>query len=253
MTPFAALQMYDWPEAAAQTDALWAHLRHALRAEGFSAPQALTRGGDVHAQWRDPALMLGQSCGYPFSIGLCGDAVLLGSPDYGVEGCDPGCYRSLIIVRPDSDARAPDDLRGRRLAYNAIESQSGFRCLGAMLGEGAFPAGLHTGSHRASIRAVAAGEADCAAIDGVSWRLAERHEPAARNVRILGLTPPTPGLPLICAPRFAADVSRLQAILAAALGDCPQNDTGIRGFARFRAEDYAALADAPSPLVAIPQ
>ncbi len=49
MPPIATLPMYDWPERYAETDALWATLRDALRAEGFDPPDDLTRDGDLEA------------------------------------------------------------------------------------------------------------------------------------------------------------------------------------------------------------
>ena len=53
--------MYDWPEERAATDAFWTRLRDALRAEGFDAPDTLTRGGDPWSLWRHPDLMLAQT------------------------------------------------------------------------------------------------------------------------------------------------------------------------------------------------
>ncbi len=69
-----------------------------------------------------------------------------------------------------------------------------------------FPAGSRfhlTGSHRNSIRAVASGEAQLAAIDAQSWWLALAHEPAADEVRMAGRSVDVPGLPLITATAFA--------------------------------------------------
>ena len=70
----AALQMYDWPEVAARTDAFWDRVAASLSAEGIAAPAALSRPGDLAAAWADPALLLGQSCGLPYVAGRCGGA-----------------------------------------------------------------------------------------------------------------------------------------------------------------------------------
>ena len=61
---------------------------------------------------------------------------------------------------------------------------------------------MATGGHRASIRAVAEGRADVAAIDCRSWQLARRFEPAARELHAVGWTRRSKGLPFICARRF---------------------------------------------------
>src|SRR3546814_4899140 len=75
------------------------------------------------------------------------------------------------------------DLKGRRAAVNAADSQSGCHALrhAAMdlADEGHFFGSVVlTGSHRASMQAVAAGEADVCAIDCVTWCLLQRSEPA---------------------------------------------------------------------------
>ncbi|MEO1530805.1 MAG: phosphate ABC transporter substrate-binding protein, partial [Pseudomonadota bacterium] len=86
--------MYDLPALRPQTDALWAGIAAGLRARGVNAPGALTRAADVHAPWRDPALLLGQTCGYPFWHALRGHVRLVATPVYAAPGCDGSTYRS---------------------------------------------------------------------------------------------------------------------------------------------------------------
>jgi ABC-type phosphate/phosphonate transport system substrate-binding protein len=50
----------------------------------------------------------------------------VGTPDYGVEGCPPGHYRSVFVVRADDRAPKPADFDGARFAYNEALSQSGW-------------------------------------------------------------------------------------------------------------------------------
>ena len=104
-------------------------------------------------------------------------------------------------------------LRGSRLAYNSTDSRSGYRALMADLeaaGEGVaiFAALLETGGHRASIRAVAEGRAEVAAIDCKSWALAIQHEPAARQLGVVGWTSKRHGLPYITARTTPGQVMR---------------------------------------------
>ena len=62
------------------------------------------------------------------------------------------------------------------------------------------PEWIETGSHRASVRAVAEEKADVAAIDAVCWALALRYEPeAVSRLKVIGQTPLRPGLPFITA------------------------------------------------------
>ncbi len=56
---------------------------------------------------------------------------------------------------------------------------------------------VETGGHRASIRAVAEGRADLAAIDCRAWALALRHEPCVRDLVVVGWTTERPGLPFV--------------------------------------------------------
>jgi ABC-type phosphate/phosphonate transport system substrate-binding protein len=60
---------------------------------------------------------------------------------------------------------------------------------------------IATGGHRKSIRIVAEGLADVAAIDCKSWHLALQHEPAANELAVIGWTPLRKGLPFITARR----------------------------------------------------
>ena len=60
---------------------------------------------------------------------------------------------------------------------------------------------IETGGHRASIRAVAEGRADVAAVDCKTWALARRLEPVARKLAVVGWTGRRMGLPFVTAAR----------------------------------------------------
>ncbi|MFN3262703.1 MAG: phosphate/phosphite/phosphonate ABC transporter substrate-binding protein [Pikeienuella sp.] len=243
----AALPMYDWPEVKAETDALWRALRDAFRAAGFAAPEARARPADLFAHWLSPELLLSQTCGLPFSARLRGAVTLLGAPAYDLPGCAQGDYRSVVVVRAEEAAGAVADFAGRAFAFNMAESQSGFAAFAASFGPPAalFGALVETGAHRLSIRAVAEGRADIASIDAVTWRLALDHEPAARALRVLAETPPTPGLPWITARRGAEEAARLAEAAEAgiaALGPAARAALHLNGFARRVEADYEPLA-----------
>jgi ABC-type phosphate/phosphonate transport system substrate-binding protein len=223
----AALPMYDLPELVAANDALWAAVAERLRAAGVDdVPGRLTRNGPLEAIWTDPRLLLGQTCGYPLVASL-GDRVrVVATPRYGAPGCDGAAYRSAVIVRADDRATDLADLRGRRAAVNDLTSNSGmnlFRAEIAPLAQGApfFSAVAITGAHAESVRAVAAGEADVAAIDVVSWAHLQRLRPTTTaGLRVLVWTKAAPGLPLIAAATIDADVlTVLRSALSAVAGD----------------------------------
>lgn len=215
----ATLPMYDWPEERARVDARWAAIRDALRDGGFAAPNGLTRKEDLHALWTDPDLILGQTCGLPFALGLHETTRLIGTPDPGLPDTPAGYYRSVIVARAD-DPRDERELLAARVALNGPDSQSGW---GALAGW-AEARGLAltgqlqvTGAHRTSARAIAQNKVDIAAIDAVSWDLVTRHDPEiAKTLRIIARTRPTPAPPLICAARL--DPNPIAAAVAQALG-----------------------------------
>jgi len=218
MSPFvAALPMYDWPEVRAEVDAQWARLRDALRRRGVAAPATLTRANgpaesrDLAALWRDPALLFAQTCWGPMGLGLADHVRVIGQPDYSAFAGGQGeLYSSAVVMRrneapAEGNALLPfDRFRGKRLAFNGADSMSGILALTSDLeaiGEAIdiFSERIVSGGHRASIVAVAEGRADVAAIDCRSWAMAQRFEPAAKKLAVVGWTGRRKGLPYICA------------------------------------------------------
>lgn len=201
--PIASLPMYDWPDMQPAVNRLWAEIAARCRAAGLPAPDTLDRRADYAGPWIDPALLLSQTCGFPYVKSLRGRAVLVGAPVYDAPGCAGPTYRSMMIVRREDRVEAVPMLRGRRAAINDHASQSGYSALRAIIAPYAgggrfFGAVLESGGHRASMRAVAEGRADVATIDCVSWALAGRHEPATvARLRVLTLSPVAPSLPFI--------------------------------------------------------
>jgi ABC-type phosphate/phosphonate transport system substrate-binding protein len=135
----AALPMYDWPEARADTDAEWADLRARLIAAGINAPETIVRrnaelpavpggirdgdGGliapdpatlppdefDFQTLWKHPALLFAQTCWGPMEEGLAQHVVVVGQPSYdGIEGGQGELYSSPILMRRG----LPSPLRG---------------------------------------------------------------------------------------------------------------------------------------------
>lgn len=249
--------MYDWPEVRQATDALWQQIHRELAVVGIEAPDSLWRTGstrgssdaaplgtetastnadndgqhhplDLTEFWRSPSLLIGQTCGLPLVTHLRDHAYVLGSfafdyPDqYGIDA-GSGEYCSVLVVRTDdAQATSVSSLRGRNVGFNEVGSQSGnaaLRHLVAPLANGQkfFTSAIASGSHRESVRLVASGVVDVAALDATSWLLALDHEPAAKGLRVLTTTPPTPGLPLITSITNAANAPALRTALATAV------------------------------------
>ncbi len=195
--------MYDHPAARRATDRLWSVMSSELNARGIDAPGTLHRPSDYVAGWTDPNLLLSQTCGYPYVSMLRGKVRLVATPCYRAEGCEGPSYRSVLVTRADDPAETLQDLRGRRAAFNATHSQSGYNCLRAVIaplsGGLAFFSGLvETGRHAASLEAVAANDADLCAVDCVTWALEVEYAPeAAARFKVIGWTDPAPALPYI--------------------------------------------------------
>ncbi|MEM6483338.1 MAG: PhnD/SsuA/transferrin family substrate-binding protein, partial [Pseudomonadota bacterium] len=214
------------------------------RARLHNAPDALSYPESLWDLWQSPDLYLSQTCALPFRAQLHERVTLVGTPDYGLEGCQPGYYNSVIVVRRDDPRRRFVDYRNAILAFNEPLSQSGWGALWdhAKAHGFAFTDLLQTGAHVSSARAVVAGDADLAALDAQSWRLMQRYDAWAKGLRVIEWTKPTPGLPLITAraneaPRIADAVN--EAILALATGD--RDTLGVKALIKIPCDAYMAL------------
>jgi hypothetical protein len=253
----ASLAMYDRPETRAGWDALWATTvqdyelwRSGTDPELPAIPRTLSWDGPHDATWLKPDLTLSQACSLPYRTRLHGKVTLLGAFDFNLPGCPPGYYNSVLVMRADDDRQAPENWAALTLAYNAPDSQSGWAAPydhAQMLGT-AFKAGLETGSHAASARAVAEGRADIAALDAQSFRLLQRYDPVMSALREIGRTEPTPGLPLIT--RRGWDSAELWAALSQALDALPDETKtllDLRSLTTIHTDRYLELPLPPAP------
>lgn len=203
----ASLPMYDWPEIQSDTDSFWTNFAKNLSAQCSKVPLQLSRG-DEHLHWQREDLFLSQTCIYPLVTELPSSTVVLGTPIYDAPMCNDGHYASVLIVNQTDKRNAIQQFRNSKLAFNGLNSQSGYNTLRNLLvsnqlvnarAPGFFAESICTGSHRRSLAAVASGEADICAIDPVSWALSQRFDQStASRVRVLQQSASVPALPLIC-------------------------------------------------------
>jgi len=247
MSAIAFLPMYAVRGARDHADTLWNYLRDSLRANGFEAPGQVATIAPRIDGWLHPDLILGQTCGLPYITRLCDRVELVGTPDYGVEGCAPGFYHSTLVVSVIDRRQHLSEFLGGTFAVNGKDSQSGY---GAMMAAAApfaesgrfFGRAILTGSHDASMRLVANGLADVAAIDSVTWRISRTFDAETSGLRSIGTTEPTPGLPFIVARRlFDGRLSDAVRAGIAALPGGTRDAFGLRGLVPFRRADYEVI------------
>lgn len=251
----ASLAMYLSPLPVEQATArFWEALGKRLRAYGLDAPAALD--GDIRYDeaWLRPDLIFGQTCGYPYVQHLRGKVQLVASPVYGLPGCNGPLNCSFIIVNAASPAASVEELRGSRAAINEPGSNSGYNLFRHFIAPHAiegrfFSSVIETRGHRASIDAVAGGEADVAAIDCITFGNMLRFDPGrVDGVRVFAETAKGPGLPFITSAKTSAkDLVLLRRALDETISDpdlAEICDTlSLRGISLLGDADYEALAE----------
>ncbi|MFV2033503.1 MAG: phosphate/phosphite/phosphonate ABC transporter substrate-binding protein [Halocynthiibacter sp.] len=245
----AELAMYDRPETAASNDRFWDEIRTRLALNTGQAPQKLCRGGDTMQNWLSPTLLFSQTCGLPYRAFLHDKVTLIGTPDYGLPGVAAGFYYSVFITRSDDPRTRLAEFDGARFAYNETLSQSGWAapCIHAASIGLKFGPCLESGGHVSSARAVAAGLADFAALDAVTWAMIGKWDRFARDLKVIDRTTATPGLPYISAA--GADRAALFDATAGAISALSSADREIlmlRGIVDIPAEAYLALENPSS-------
>lgn len=220
----ASLGMYDHPAQRAANDALWAWIAARLVAAGVAGvPMGLERERAPSELWSDPRLLFGQACGYPFAKFHKDDLRVLAAPRYGAPHCEGARHCSVIVARAGDARGTLAAFRGAVAAINEPASNTGTNLLRHTVAEhcgpGAFLAGMiRTGGHVASMRAVAGGEADLAAIDAVTFAAADASYPGLREaLKIVAVSRKVPTLPFVTARATPESVAALvqEALLAA--------------------------------------
>jgi ABC-type phosphate/phosphonate transport system substrate-binding protein len=207
-------------------------------------------GDDLQTLWRQPDLLLSQTCGYPLMKGLHEHVQLIATPRFDAPGCTGADYSSVLVTRADAPFDTLEACRGSRAAYNQDDSNSGmnvFRHAVAPLAQDGrfFSEVIRTGSHLGSLRAVAENRADVAAIDCVSFAfIGDAMPELAQQVREIGWTAASPGLPLIAAKDVPHElIESLRAALNDAVAAHPERAARLRlkGFERLALSDYARI------------
>lgn len=241
----AEFGMYPFESVAWAWDALWT----AVAGRVPWAPERLTRSGDVHARWRDEECVVTQVCGGPLVVEHRDDLHVAGAFSIDVPHATPDAHYRSILLSPHE--LTTDDLvrPETRAAANSDDSLSGWiSLLAATVGVGNTWPGevVFTGSHVASLRTLALGEADVASIDAWSLALATDEDPdLVAGLHTVGVGPivPTPAI-VVRHTRTDAQVAELRDAFDDATTDTALDDAlaalRITGFVHLALGDYLA-------------
>ena len=240
--------MYARPELTDAHNIYWSLIRKHLSAKGIAGSENIHEPEELYAAWKDPSLLLSQTCGMPYRNTLHGKVQIIGTPDFQLDGAPAGYYRSAIIVRREDGNKTLKEFKDSVFAYNSDDSQSGYGSAYLICKpEGFwFQNRVATGGHRESTIAIAEGCADIAAIDGMTWRLIKRYDSHTDKLAVLDWTNPTPGLPYITS--MQNDASTMYDAISAAIDELPadtRKQLGIQALVKISAEDYLAVENPP--------
>ncbi|MEA2683441.1 MAG: hypothetical protein QOK05_1769 [Chloroflexota bacterium] len=170
-------------------------------------------------------------------------APILAGPRYG----GVPVYFSDVIVPARGDSATFADLRRRRWAYNEVGSHSGYlvtlhRLAGLGETTGYFGEWVDAGFHEESIRLVAMGAVDGAAVDSQVLAVALDQDAAVRDsVRVVDSLGPSTIQPLVAAPHVPAS---LQRDVAAAITSLGETDEERQVMSAMHVERFVPVADA---------
>ncbi len=204
-------------------------------------------GSDIY---RSTQLFLGHTCGYPYMTRWKQSHRLVCVPEFEIPGCSGTQYSSWFICRSDDQRSSFESFAGAIAAINEENSNSGMNVLRYQASKhatnGRFFRDVNTsGSHTQSMRAVAAGDADIAAIDTISYHHIVKSDPVLANaVKVMGQSVYTTGLPFITHNSERLDRS----VLIDALNQCVEqlSDTNrehlkLIRFSEVKEADYDVL------------
>lgn len=138
-------------------------------------------------------------------------------------------YHSYFIVRRDGPVKSLDELRGQRFAFVDPDSNTGYLVPAYVLsrmGESPkdfFGQTFFTHSHDNSIRAVADGLADGAAVDSLVWEYFNTTAPTdTARTRIIAKSPPYGIPPFVVNPALSPDLKQKLRDIFLHLNEDPQ-------------------------------
>ena len=202
---------------------------------------------DQPGSLRQPDVLIGQTCGYPYVMQWQPTHELVTVPAFNIAGCEGIQYSSWFICRKNSLFQSLSDFKSSVAVLNSHDSNSGMNVLRSAIskiadGGSFFERVLVSDSHLASIDYVVNGKADLASIDAVTWHFAIQEglfNPD--SIRIIGQSQKTAGLPFIIKRSIDLDSELIRSALNISLQNCPieiRDFIRIDSFEKVSPEDY---------------
>ncbi len=196
--------MYPLPAVQEALRRLWHYASQRLTLQRETVWQWRGLDDDVTQHWESPTLLMSQCCGYPLRTHYAHQLRPIARFAYDLPGTTSGDeHCSVIITQRQSPIRYVSDIHNHRLVMNDWHSNTGMNLLRRELADmhddrHFFSQILVSGSHMESIRMVAHGEADIAAIDSISYAYLTTFQPNwVANTRIIHHSRPSPCLPIV--------------------------------------------------------
>lgn len=177
---------------------------------------------DIGALWRNPGLIIGQSCMFPLTHEYKASLDYLATPHYDVPGCQGPYYRSFIVTHARNMGADYQTLVERGIAINSADSLSGGAAMASYIKDlqDHIPANpVITGAHRKTLEAIAKGHAALGVIDCVTWHYMKDDIPT--GIQIIDETPSYPALPYVISQELSPAFREAARALLVRVPDIP--------------------------------
>lgn len=159
-------------------------------------------------------------------------------------------YFSDVIVNATNTITTFADLAGKTVCYNDPGSNSGYNLLLYRLVQGGytndfFSKAIQSGSHQTSIRWVAEGLIDCAAIDSTVLEQELRDPPELNQLQVIEAIGPCPMPPIVVAQHLGGKlIEQLRSALLQPDAELQavMQKAGVLQYAPVETEEYEAIA-----------
>ena len=197
-----ALSWYDFDFLRPKTDQFWDLLKMGLEERlEINLPAQLNRYDLPKKLFKKDHLLLAQACGLDLIINAKDNIQAIATPIYQTEFSTAGKYCSLFIANKNDKRKKVEDFARATCAINETTSHSGMNAFLEKIDTGKkafFSDVILAGSHATSLKSVAFGVAEIAAIDCISFQLLTNHDAALKeNIKILELSEEFPCPPFV--------------------------------------------------------